>query len=150
MPQPHLPTLRRWIRNQPRAEGREHGGCWQGPWKLPWITFDNGRREVLVPQLLQSEVVGVGICYRIQLPVKKAWALSIHKSQGMTLDAATVQIAGCFDSGMAYVAPSRVRDIENLRFRRPCETLTCEGCERCRCERCQRKQCCGKHGGRAG
>ena len=52
----------------------------------------------------------------------------------MTLDAATVQIAGCFDSGMAYVAPSRVRDIENLRFRRPCETLTCEGCERCRCE----------------
>lgn len=52
----------------------------------------------------------------------------------MTLDAATVQIAGCFDSGMAYVAPSRVRDIEHLRFRRPCETLTCEGCERCRCD----------------
>ena len=40
------------------------------------MQFDNGRREVLVPQLLQSEVVGVGTCYRLQLPVKKAWAIS--------------------------------------------------------------------------
>ena len=67
--------LRRWIQNDPR-QIREYGGCWQGPWKLPWMQFDNGRREVLVPQLLQSEVVGVGTCYRLQLPVKKAWAIS--------------------------------------------------------------------------
>lgn len=58
----------------------------------------------------------------------------IHKSQGMTLDAAVVKIAGCFDAGMAYVAPSRVRDIDNLRFRRLCGSLNCQGCATCRCE----------------
>ena len=51
----------------------------------------------------------------------------------MTLDAAIVKIEGCFDAGMAYVAPSRVRDIDNLRFRRLCDSLICEGCATCRC-----------------
>jgi hypothetical protein len=51
----------------------------------------------------------------------------------MSLDMAAVSVAGCFDSGMAYVALSRVRKLRALHFRRPCEVQGCEGCEKCRC-----------------
>ena len=50
----------------------------------------------------------------------------------MTLDAASVVPEGCFDCGMAYVAASRVRSIEKLRFRRNCARLDCDGCDQCR------------------
>lgn len=52
-----------------------------------------------------------------QYPLKLGWAVSIHKSQGMTLEAATINVGrGCFEHGQLYVALSRVKDLRNLSF----------------------------------
>lgn len=52
-----------------------------------------------------------------QLPIRLGWAVSIHKSQGMTLEKAAIDVGrGCFAHGQLYVAISRLKDLKNISF----------------------------------
>ena len=67
-------------------------------------------------QRIENEVVGA---YR-QIPLMHAWAVTIHKAQGLTLDDVRVDLgAGAFAPGQVYVALSRVRTVAGLSFARP-------------------------------
>jgi len=82
----------------------------------PIVEFLNGARELIVPQVFDCRLSGVGVSSRTALPLKLAWAVTIQKSQGLTLDFVKVDLKGIFAQAQAYVALSRASSVEGLEL----------------------------------
>ena len=65
-----------------------------------------------------ASVDGTPTILRMQIPLKLAWAMTIHKSQGMTLDRVEIDIQKAFAPGHGYVALSRCKTLRGLKLRR--------------------------------
>ena len=81
----------------------------------PVVKFLNGTEVVINPHVWNEEINEDMIVGRSQIPLKLAWAITHHKSQGVSLDYAVIDIGkNIFEYGQCYVALSRVRNIEGL------------------------------------
>lgn len=82
--------------------------------EYPVVEFLNGKVVTVIPdswELRDGEKKRASIS---QIPLRLAWAVTVHKSQGMTLDSARIDLRKAFVPGMGYVALSRVKSIDNL------------------------------------
>ncbi|EQB51260.1 ATP-dependent DNA helicase PIF1 [Colletotrichum gloeosporioides Cg-14] len=87
--------------------------------KFPLVQFSHGVRCVIGPD---CSVIGFGDASpyshlsRCQIPLAQGWAMTIHKSQSLSLDRVTVDLAKIFEHGQAYVALSRARSLRGLKI----------------------------------
>ncbi len=84
--------------------------------KFPIVKTLIGRRIIATPLSWSIEEEGVKKAEITQIPLRLAWAITVHKSQGMNLDSAEIDLSKCFLEGMGYVALSRLRSFEGLRI----------------------------------
>ncbi len=83
---------------------------------LPIVKLYNGNRVIISPEVWAIEEDGKIKASLTQIPLRLAWAITIHKSQGMSLDNAEIDLRSSFAYGMGYVALSRVRTLSGIRL----------------------------------
>ncbi len=122
-----------FIKNDPSGEGQFFNGKIGLISSLSeeeiWVQFENGD-EVLVTSYewenkryvldqINNEVEEKYLGSFEQYPIKLAWAVTVHKSQGLTFDKAILDLSGTFAPGQLYVALSRLTSLKGLVFSSP-------------------------------
>jgi ATP-dependent DNA helicase PIF1 len=87
---------------------------------FPLVSFplaDGTQDKILIePEDWKNELLDGTSATRRQIPLIPAWALSIHKAQGQTIDPVKIQLKNAFEAGQAYVALSRATTQEGLEL----------------------------------
>lgn len=81
---------------------------------LPVVRFNNGKVVEMDYDMWEMRVNERKVAGVAQIPLRLAWAMTVHKAQGMTLDAAVLDLRRAFAPGMGYVALSRVRSLDAM------------------------------------
>lgn len=82
----------------------------------PVIETSAGKRIKMTPMPWTVEEDGKVLAEVTQVPLRLAWAITVHKSQGMSLDAAEIDLRNAFTYGQGYVALSRVRSLAGMKI----------------------------------
>ncbi len=82
--------------------------------EMPEVKLNSGKRLLIEPASWDLTENDVKLASVTQIPLRLAYAITIHKSQGMTLDGAIIDLSKAFTPGMGYVALSRVKGLDNL------------------------------------
>ncbi|TFB02039.1 ATP-dependent DNA helicase pfh1 [Trichoderma ghanense] len=85
----------------------------------PRVLFHNGRKRVIYASCVVNSVGDkepYSLLHRTQIPLMPGWAMSVHRSQGMTLDRVIVDLSNAFEEGQVYVALSRATSLEGLKI----------------------------------
>ncbi|XP_076645770.1 pif1 DNA helicase [Halictus rubicundus] len=81
----------------------------------PVVQFKSGTQYSAKLETWSLKTAAGSIIHRKQIPLKLAWAFSIHKSQGLTLDCVEMCLGRVFNAGQSYVALSRAQSLQSLR-----------------------------------
>ncbi|KAA0174538.1 hypothetical protein FNF27_03912 [Cafeteria roenbergensis] len=85
-----------------------------GTLRYPQVRFASGTVTVLGKETFSVQPAAGARAFRKQVPLRLAFAMSVHKSQGTSLDAVSMSLGRVFEAGQAYVALSRARSLAGL------------------------------------